>query len=82
MLFGFFPSPIPPPTVGVGGMKAYGIENAGSVVAGPSWSYGTQSHSKNNQITQQFGDLATSPVFWATVYDPDWIDHPIHDVGV
>jgi hypothetical protein len=80
MTFGFYggcPGP-----VWVGGFKSNGIENAGYLAVGPAVHIASQSHSKNNQINQLFGDLGRIPVLTGTVYDPDYIDHPIADVGV
>lgn len=86
MLFGYVPQPYPTvlPGAGVtiGALKAHGTQNAGYLAIGPSLSYGTQSHAKSNQINQLFGDVGNSSTWWGQVYDPDWVDHPIYDIGV
>jgi hypothetical protein len=79
VFFGY--APCSPSPVSVWGFKSNGIENAGYLTVGPSLNYASQSHSKNNQINQLFGDLGYIGVAWGTVYDPDWIDHPIWDWG-
>jgi hypothetical protein len=81
MLFGFLPGPVPlaAPAVSVWGFKANGIGNAGYLNVGQSANYAPQSNGKYIQMTQQFGDVTASTLWWSLINDPDWVDTPINE---
>ncbi|HLN61422.1 MAG TPA: hypothetical protein VK464_07670 [Symbiobacteriaceae bacterium] len=83
MFYGFMPLPSAGAgAVNVWGIKANGVEYAGYLTVGPTANFASQSHSKNNQVNQLFGDLGNSPVWYGLVSDPDWLDHFIYDIGI
>ncbi|MGE5675257.1 MAG: hypothetical protein ACM3XM_15515 [Mycobacterium leprae] len=75
MLFGSIPS------VSVFGVKVNGMESGANLIVGPSSIWGFATHTKDTHWTHVFGDFGYTPMITGIIFDNDFYDHPINDIG-